>query len=127
VAELQDMIDSLHRLGELPEKLAPKVAAALLTEVSASVARGESPDGKAWQPTKDGKRPLQNAAKALRAEAVGTVALLILEGPEVRHHLGSAKGGVQRQILPSRKLNASAVRALQRVAAESFSGVMRGA
>ena len=125
-AELQAAIDGLRALKQLPEAVAPLAAEALHQEVTKQIARGEGPDGKPWQPTKTGKRPLQQAAGALRATSSGSVALLVLEGPEVLHHEGRAKGGVRRQILPGKVLNAPAVRALQRVAAETFQEVLHG-
>lgn len=123
-AELQAWIDKLQELGGLPEKMAPLAAEALKAEVTRTIAAGTGPDGTPWPLTKDGKRPLQGAAKALRASSQGSTAILALEGPEVLHHEGRARGGVKRPILPSRRLNKPAVRALQAVAAKLFGKVM---
>lgn len=123
---LTPLIERLRELGTLPEQAAPRVAEAMLQEVTRTIAAGTAPDGTPWAPTKAGERPLRGAAKALSASASGTVALLTLSGPEVLHHEGRAKGGVRRQILPSRKLNAPIVRALKRIIAEETQRILRG-
>jgi hypothetical protein len=126
VATLQDWIDRLHELADLPEALAPRAAKLLEKQVAANIAAGKGPDGTAWQPTKEGAKPLRNAARALRSTSDGTVAILILEGPEVLHHQGRAKGGIARPILPSRKLPGAAIKALQQLYAEACGKVLSG-
>jgi hypothetical protein len=72
-----------------------------------------SPDGTPWQKTKAGEQPLQNAAKALTVVAVGNTVVATLRGPEALHHLGAVKGHIRRQILPTRAIPDSAVKALE--------------
>lgn len=125
-AKLQGWINRLRELADTPEAVAPKVAEALKAETARTIAAGTAPDGTAWKPTQDGKQPLKGAAKALRAASSGSVALLVLEGPEVLHHEGRAKGGIRRQILPSKKLNATAIRAVKAVITDHVGKVLDG-
>lgn len=114
-AELQAMIDKIKAVGALPAKVAPQIAELTRQKIADNIANGVDPGGKPWPLTKDGKRPLRNAAKALRARAIGTVVQLVLEGPEARHHLGIARGHVRRQILPSGALPQPLVTAIRDV------------
>lgn len=123
-AALDAEIRRLRELAKLPEQCALPVAEALRDEVAAAVARGQGADGEPLELTKEGQRPFQGILRALSAAAAGTVAIVRLEGPIALHHLGRARGGITRRILPTRKLNAPVVRALQRVCAERFERVM---
>jgi len=123
---LRAMIDKVAKLGALPEECAPIVAERLHDITVENIAAGVGPDGKPWALTKEGKRPLQNAAKALSHGAVGTVAILRLQGPEVRHHSGTARGQITRRILPTRTLTAPVVEAIRRATAEKFREIVEG-
>src|SRR5450432_64307 len=84
-AALTNMIETmraLHTIAERAAKLAaPRVEEAIRTQVG----RGLDPEGRPWPPTKDGKRPLANAANAIHSEARGDVVVIVLRGPEVFH------------------------------------------
>lgn len=96
---LAAFIDRVRKLGTLGADAA-KIAAPLVEKaMKRTAAAGTTPDGQAWQPRKDGGRPLVNAADALSAEAVGPVVVGKLEGVEVLHNRGT-KRMPQRQILP---------------------------
>lgn len=124
-SELDAQIARLQELEDLPRKVAPDVAQALEDELHAQIARGQGPDGRAWEPRQeDGGKPLRNAAKALAVVPIGTTVFARLKGPEARHHLGIAKGGVVRRILPVRGIPNPMVRAIKRVIVEHFQRTM---
>lgn len=126
-AKLDAWISRLKTLPrELTEKAAPEVAEVLRDEITKTIAAGTGPDGKAWQATKEGKVPLRNAAGALYVGAVGTKVIARLVGPEARHHLGRAKGGIERPILPSKDVPAPVVTAINTVLGERFHDVIEG-
>jgi hypothetical protein len=85
----------------------------LREDIEENIELGIGPDGTAWQPTKEGKQPLQNAAKTLSVVASGNTVVATLRGPEALHHLGAVKGHIRRQILPTRAIPDSAVKALE--------------
>lgn len=114
-SDLQTAIDALRSLGSLAEDVAPKCAKALKVDIEAQIAAGKAPDGTPWQLTADGKVPLRNAAKALRVTSERNVVIARLDGPEALHHHGTAAGGIKRQILPTRKIPDSAVRAVRQI------------
>jgi hypothetical protein len=126
MAALQGMIGKLRRLGGISEECAPEVAEELRAITAANISAGVGPGGEAWQPTKDGRRPLKNAAAALSATAVGTVAILRLEGPEARHNNGTARGKITRRILPTRRMSAPATAAIHAVIRRKFGDIMGG-
>jgi len=127
-AALQAQIDRLHKLSTLGARTAPELARELEREIKAQIARGEGPDGKPWPLTKDGKQALQHAAKSLTVAAVGADTIVVrIAGVEARHHLGHVRGGIVRQIIPTRGIPDPLVRVIQRVLAESFQQTMRGA
>lgn len=108
----------IHRLERLPIAItesAPQVADALHAELDAQIAAGTDPEGTPWQPTQKGARPLQNASASLTVQAIGNVILAKLTGPTALHHMGQARGGVRRQILPSSKLPAKITAAIRTV------------
>jgi hypothetical protein len=126
-AGLRAMIKKLNSLPGLPERAAPDIADACAKEIRAQIARGEGPDGEKWKPTKEGNAPLRNAAKALSVRAIGSAIVMKLTGVEALHHLGGAKGGIARRILPVRRVNESLTRAIDRVLRDAFAKEMEGA
>lgn len=105
MADAIDAIDSwiakLKEVKGLAKRAAPKVAEALTKSVQEDLAAGVDPaTGAAWQPTKDGRRPLKNAATdAIQGSAVGsTIVLKVKERRYFFHH--AAKGVVRRGVLP---------------------------
>jgi hypothetical protein len=83
---------------------APDVAEAVEAELLRQISAGTDPEGKAWKPREAGGKALATAGKALVVVPMGTRIFARLSGHVARHHLGIGKGGVQRQILPGRKL-----------------------
>ena len=124
VEVLREQIRRLHELEGIAEDVAPEVAEAVEKEMRAQIRRGEGPDGRPWKPTRDGRRPLRNAAKALTVNAVGTVIVLELGPPYARHHLGAVRGRVRRPILPTRRIPTPMTRAIKRVVERRFEKTM---
>ena len=96
---LDDMIARLRAVPQMADAAAPELAEAVKGEIDAQIAAGVDPQGKAWTPTREGNRPLVNAAKAVTSKALGTVILITLGSPEVFHHFG-AQGKPVRQVIP---------------------------
>lgn len=98
-AALDAMIAKIRAVGGLPGAAAHEAAPLVEAAVKKTAAAGTTPDGQPWKPTKDGGRPLVNAAAALSAKAIGTVVQVTLKGVEVIHNFGD-KRNPKRQILP---------------------------
>lgn len=118
----------IERVRALPTEIvrvsAPEVARALKADITLHIQQGQAPDGSAWQEKADGGRPLVGAQNDVEVEARGSVILARLTGKFVRHHKGTAKGGIRRQILPTRTIPASVVRACHEVFAKHFRRLM---
>lgn len=116
-AEAYSVLESLKAqlmgLKSADTDVAKDAAEELKTLLLAQIAAGVDPQGKPWAPTKDGRRPLVNAAEALEVTSLGTVVIARLKGPTALHHLGLANGGITRQILPTRGLPQALITALQ--------------
>lgn len=101
--ELDAMIAKIRRVPQIAKRAAPDVAEAMRKAILETVAAGTDADGKPWAPRKeDGGRPLENAASSVRVAAIGTRILARVTGPEARHHLGRARGGTMRGVIPTR-------------------------
>ncbi len=112
---LNQMIARLKGIPDLVKSVLPECAAECHAVIAENVAAQVGPDGEPWPPGKDGRPVLANAAAAVTAQAIGTVILLRVSGPEARHHLGIGKGRVQRRIIPTRKVPQAMTKALSRV------------
>lgn len=96
------MLATVRALPTLPERAAPDIAVAIKAEIERTIAAGTAPDGTPWAPRKkDGGAPLRKASSALYAGAIGRVIYVRVLGTEARHHIGTARGGVRRQIIPT--------------------------
>lgn len=123
--QIDRQVARLRALAKLVPTAAPGVAVAVRDVVAGNIARGVGPDGVAWEPTEEGKRPLRRAAKALEVRAVGTVVVATLTGPEARHHLGAVRGGVRREILPTGgSIPSPMVDEIERVLDKQFRAIM---
>ncbi len=126
-AALQSMIDRLRKVQKIDTTAAPAVAEAVADDARRTIGAGIGPDGTPWAPLKaTGGRALVNAAEALTVKAIGSLVLMQLSGPEARHHRGFARGGVARQIIPTRGIPDPMIRAIRKVLAVQFRDVMRG-
>lgn len=122
--KLDMIIERLRRL-DVARDIAPDVAKALDAELRAQIAAGQAPDGTPWQKTKSGKVPLTGAGKNLTVTADGTRIVAQLTGPEARHHLGAVKGGIRRQILPSRGLGQPVIKAIRTALGKAWGDLWR--
>lgn len=96
VAQLRE----LQRVArdELPRELGRVVQRHVLEAVRA----GRSPDGDPWPRREDGDRALRDAADGIRVDVSrATVAVSITKRHLELHHLGRARGGVRRPLLPT--------------------------
>jgi hypothetical protein len=100
LAALDAVIEAARNLQHAPEALAKAIAPELRKEIEGNIAAGRDPEGNAWPKTKAGEKPLKNAAKALAVRTSGATVIAEITGPEALHHLGLARGHVQRRILP---------------------------
>lgn len=91
----------LEAFARLPVSARPAVARAVARVQLATIAAGTDPNGVAWAPTKEGKRPLENAAAAVTVDEVSGGVVIRVSGPEKLHHTGEARGHTRRQIIPS--------------------------
>jgi len=124
---LDKWLAQLNQLGNLAEDVVPEVAKTFEVETLKQIAASTDPDGKAWAPRKDGKRPLQNAGKALKVTTNGTVVIATLDGHIARHHHGRVKGKITRQILPKKgELTHTMGKAIGKVVDRRFSKIMNG-
>lgn len=120
---LDEVIAKLRELETVASDVAPEVAREAKRLVGENIAAGRGPDGTAWEPRKDGEKPLQNAAQAVTATASGSRVVLTVSGPEARHHQGRAKGGVVREILPRKKVPGLWIEAIRRVVKRHVEGL----
>jgi hypothetical protein len=126
--ELAAMIRKLRAVPGIAERAAPDVADAVRADLERTIAAGTSATGEPWAPRKeDGGRPLAGASKALAVVAVGTRVYARIAGHIGRHHLGRARGGVYRRILPTKGMPPRMSLAVRRALAEHFRRTIREA
>lgn len=128
-AALQTMdrlIAVLRRTPETLEAAMPLLADELRRELEEQIQRGEAPDGTPWPQTKEGKQALRNAAAALTVDALGFRVVAQITGPTALHHMGRSRGGIVRQILPSRRMPDALVKALGAVLQRQLYGALSG-
>jgi len=100
MADVDEMLAALMRLGAMPEAAAARAAPLVLAAARESAAAGTTPLVQAWAPTKKGGRALRNAAAHLTGEASGATIRITLTGVEVIHNYGTSRIPA-RQIIPA--------------------------
>lgn len=120
-------IARIRQLEQLGARAAPEVAQAVEREIGTQIVAGTGPDGKAWPKTQAGTAPLRGAARALRVRAISSVVVATIEGHHALHHQGRARGGVRRQILPTKGIPQTVERAITKVVTGEFRRTMGGA
>lgn len=103
-AQLDAIAARLRTLDSVGTAIAEDARADIEAEAKRTAAAGTTPYGEAWQPTKSGKRPLENAASKVSAVVSGVttaVITLVLRGVEVFHDAAKGKSLPRRQILPT--------------------------
>jgi hypothetical protein len=128
LAALDVIIERMKAAGasNVGARVAAKAAPLVDAAIKKTATAGQTPDGTAWQPKKDGGRPLVNAAAHIQTRAVGALVVTTLSGPDVFHHLG-AGGKPHRQIIPDsgtipKGVEAAALMAAKRVFDEIAGG-----
>ena len=120
-AKLDAWIKMLRTLpADVTREAAPAVADALRADIEASVSRAQSPDGTPWKPKLDGEQALVDAAQDVTVTPLDSVVLVKFTGKFVRHHRGMARGGIKRQVIPTRKVPDAVLRTISRVFATAF-------
>jgi hypothetical protein len=125
-ANMQKAIDTMAKIGRLPQDVAAAAAPLLEKQLLANIAAQRGPDGKAWQPSANGAPVLLNAGKSLKVGSTGPTLWARLYGVEARHHLGAVKGGVRRRILPRRDSMKGVSKILQQVARQKWEAATNG-
>lgn len=123
---LDEHIARLRKLPDLSKIAAPTVARVVEAELERQIAAGTDPQGKAWEPRQEGGKALATGAAALTVYPMGTKVVCKLKGHVARHDLGTAKGGLVRQILPTKGLPPRLARAVKEATFEVFDAVMGG-
>lgn len=108
----------LDAMTDVAQYVAP-AAAEVQAQLRATASAGQTPDGKAWAATKDGRRAMVNAAQAITARAAGRDIVIELNGPEVFHHYG-VRGAEPRQIIPTDRPGEKLGQAIRRGVAKPF-------
>lgn len=115
-SELDRMIAKIRATPDLVSGVAREAAWEWERTLQEQIREGRGPDGEAWARRKEDQgQALQTAAKALVVVPVGTTLLARLKGHVARHHLGRARGGVTRAILPSKGIPKTAAEAIRKV------------
>ncbi len=103
VADLDARIAKIRELqrvarDELPRELGRVVERHVLDAVRA----GRSPDGEPWPRREDGARALEDAAEGIRVDVSRSAVMVSITKRHLElHHLGRARGGVRRPLLPT--------------------------
>lgn len=126
LAQLDAHIARVESLPGVLKSAAPEVAEAVEAELLRQIASGTDPDGKAWQAREDGGAPLATAGKSLAVVAIGTRIFARLRGHVARHHLGTARGRIERQILPGKDLPPSMGKAVGAVLLSHAAAHLKG-
>lgn len=99
IEQTDDMIAILRAVESSGPEMAAAGTQALFAAVQRDVAAGKDPNtGAPFAATKNGGKPLKNAAKALSWRIVGTIGFLVLTGHYIFHFFGTG-------YLPERKAN----------------------
>ena len=126
LAELDALIARVRKLPELAQRAAPDVARVVEAELHRTIAAGTTPYGEPWKLTQDGAKPLVHAADALAVVAVGTTIYVRLTGPEARHHLGRGRGGVKREVIPTRGIPPRMAAPIRAAIGRCFTELVKG-
>ena len=125
-AELDTMIARIKALPDLARVSAPDVARFVQKTLHVQISEGKDPQGKKWPPRQAGGQALQHGADALRVGAIGLRILATLKGYVALHHLGHARGGVERQILPIKRIPVPWQVGITNILSEHFGQIVKG-
>lgn len=125
-AILSEWAARVRSLRDFAKDTAAESEAGAVRAVQESAAAGVDPDGNAWAPTKDGRRPLKNAAASVFGKVAGATLRLGVRGRYVFHDRGVGKTIPARHILPVGALPPGVLRAIQEAARRVFRRHMKG-
>lgn len=125
-SDMARMLDKLREMEAIPSTAAPGVAVAVRESLQATISAASTPYGTPWELTKDGKKPLRTAGESLRVTSIGNRVFAALTGHVARHNNGTAKGGVDRQVLPRRTIPRAMSARIAKVLSEVFIDIARG-
>lgn len=123
--ELRAFGRAIGNLEGLTERAAQEAAPLVEAAVRKTASAGQDPYGTAWQPKKDGGRPLEHAADHVQARAVGSYVEISVEGPEAWHNQG-AGGRPVRQVIPDVEIPDTVAAAVEQGAARAFDALTKG-
>lgn len=93
----EGMIASIRELAA--RGLSIQVAAANVDAfMRDQLAKGQTPDGKTWQPTKKGTKPLKGAPSAYMQSVVGRSIVMKVLGRYAFHHFGAGDNPAREQL-----------------------------
>lgn len=125
--QLEAMIARIRSLPDLVREAAPDAADAVREDLERTIAAGTEPNGSAWKLREDGKKPLATAASSMFVAPIGNTVFVRLTGHVARHHLGRARGGIYRPVIPSSGIPVRMADAIKDVLTTHFRDHMRGA
>jgi hypothetical protein len=123
---LETVIAELRRLPEQKERILGALAQSVIEEAGKRIAAQQAPDGSAWPATRDGRKALRNAKRALTYKVSGSTVVVFLSGVEARHHFGAIRGAkgksaeYARPILPGVQDKSVLSRAFRKSVAEGL-------
>lgn len=103
-SDMDRMIAKLRAMHEMPANAAPKVAVAVRGALQSTISAGTTAYGEPWERTQDGRQALRTAANNLRVTSIGHRVFAALSGHVARHNNGTAKGGTERRVLPTKTI-----------------------
>lgn len=99
IEQIDDLIAILRAIESSGPQMAAAGTQALFAAVQRDVAAGKDPNtGAPFEPTKDGGKPLKNAASGLSWRIVGNIGFLVLGKHYIYHFFGTG-------YLPKRRTN----------------------
>ncbi len=128
---LSAIVERLRSVDRLGVAIAERALPGVLDEAQRTAAAGTTPSGEAWPLTKDGRRALPNAAKAITAHVSGAgqaVITLVLPAPYVYHQNAKGKTLPRREVLfsPDDGVPARMRDEIERSARELVAATMEG-
>jgi hypothetical protein len=124
---LDSKIAMLAIVGNLPDTCVPAVAVAIDLETKRTITASTTPYGVAWKPKKDGKAFSFVKTSDVITDHIGrTIFTRIKIRHVVLHHLGYAKGEIERQVIPSGRIPATMSAAIKRAVVREFEKAKNG-
>jgi hypothetical protein len=123
------MIARIEAIGQI--EVAPIIANAMHAHVTETANAGTDAYGKAWPRTQHGAQALQQASKHLVASSTPKLASISIQGStdraiEGRHHFGNVKGGLRREIVPTRLIPIKLANLIKLRLTAAFQGAAHG-